>query len=499
MRRSPTASRAVRIAPFALAVLAVLAVGALGVGVAPTSVRAGEPPAGLTDAEAAEVARLVQDLGSADFRVREAATAALIGFGERARPALEAAAKSENPAVRFRADQLLAGLDGRKGERRLSDGSGHAEGAPGGGPGGGSGGGSVGDEAEQGFARALKESREAMEKTLREMRERWGAGRFDDQRDEIERRLREYQDDLERRFGAGPRVGPGPSDGHDWMRRWFDFGPQPGGRGVEVSAETDAHRLVLAERRNHVRLELRAKRDGESVATFSARSLDALLAAYPRLKDWPGVPDLLAKHEAAVKERQQAERERASRPGPAVANRSISIESGPGRVKVTVSETGPDGKPVTKTYEGSDLETLRQRHPELREALGGFTVHLGPLPRGFEPFVPGVPGGPPGFGDDHTPPQTGPFGLGLAEVDPVLRRHLGPLGLEAGQGALVAAVREGSDAAQLGLREGDVIVRVNDTAVKALGDVGTAVRAVSDGGALSIEVLREGKRVTLTR
>lgn len=486
MRRSPALSRAVRIAPL---VLALLCVGVLVVRVAPTPARAGDAPAGPTDAEAAEIARLVEDLGSADFRVREAATAALIGFGEKARAALEQAAKSENPAIRFRADQLRAGLDGTKHERPFSEGDGTAD-RP-------DDGGAAASEAEQAFARALKESRDAMERAMRELRERWGAGRFDDQRDEIERHLRQYQDDLERRFGAGFGLGAG----NDWMRRWMAPGPAAGARGLQVATETDAHRLLLSERRNQVRVEIRAKRDGESVATFTARSIDALFSAYPRLKDWPGVADLLAKHEVAVKERQQAERERGAGSSLSMANRSVSIESGPGRVKVTITETGPDGKPVTKTYEGSDLETLRQRHPELRDVLGGFTVHFGPmpLPHGFEPFLPGVPGVPGGFGDDQAPPQTGPFGLGLAEVDPVLRRHLGHLGLEAGQGAVVAAVREGSDAAKLGLREGDVIVRVNETVVKHLADVGTAIRAVPEGGALSVEVVREGKRVTLTR
>jgi S1-C subfamily serine protease len=65
--------------------------------------------------------------------------------------------------------------------------------------------------------------------------------------------------------------------------------------------------------------------------------------------------------------------------------------------------------------------------------------------------------------------------------------------------AELAATREGSDAAKLGLQANDVIVRVNDTVVKALTDVGAAVRAVPDGGALAMEVLRGGKPVTLKR
>ena len=81
---------------------------------------AGDPPAASAE-EQERIARLVEDLGSADFRVREAATKALIEFGAKARPALEKAVTSDNPAVRFRADQLLQGLDGKKGEQKLGE------------------------------------------------------------------------------------------------------------------------------------------------------------------------------------------------------------------------------------------------------------------------------------------------------------------------------------------------------------------------------------------
>ena len=83
---------------------------------------AGDPPA-VSAEESAQIDRLVEDLGSADFRVREAATKALAGKGAKARAALEKGAKSENPAVRFRADQLLQALDGARAEKPLEDGA----------------------------------------------------------------------------------------------------------------------------------------------------------------------------------------------------------------------------------------------------------------------------------------------------------------------------------------------------------------------------------------
>ena len=45
-------------------------------------------PAPLSDAEASRIKQLVENLGSDDFRLREAATKALIEMGEKARAAI---------------------------------------------------------------------------------------------------------------------------------------------------------------------------------------------------------------------------------------------------------------------------------------------------------------------------------------------------------------------------------------------------------------------------
>lgn len=71
------------------------------------------PPAGLLDAEASasgeeEIAKLIPLLGSDDYRVREAATQALIDLGPRVTPHVEHAAESSHLEVRTRAERILA-------------------------------------------------------------------------------------------------------------------------------------------------------------------------------------------------------------------------------------------------------------------------------------------------------------------------------------------------------------------------------------------------------
>ena len=87
------------------------AAAAFGAVAAPRLFAGEEPSAPVAPSaspdEQAAIARRIDELGSPDFRVREGATKALIEFGAKARPALTKALESDNPAVRFRADQLL--------------------------------------------------------------------------------------------------------------------------------------------------------------------------------------------------------------------------------------------------------------------------------------------------------------------------------------------------------------------------------------------------------
>ena len=64
---------------------------------------------------AAKIAKLIGDLGSEKFAVREAARKGLVSIGRQALPALRAAAKSKDPEVAGAARKLIATIEGAKG------------------------------------------------------------------------------------------------------------------------------------------------------------------------------------------------------------------------------------------------------------------------------------------------------------------------------------------------------------------------------------------------
>jgi WD40 repeat protein len=65
------------------------------------------------DSSAADVARLITELGNDDFEVREAATAHLKGIGEPALPALHRALESKDAEVRRRAEIIAAAIESK--------------------------------------------------------------------------------------------------------------------------------------------------------------------------------------------------------------------------------------------------------------------------------------------------------------------------------------------------------------------------------------------------
>jgi hypothetical protein len=68
--------------------------------------------AGLAALDAGVLNRLVMELGAEEFRVRQSAERALVGFGPRAEAALRSAVtKAESPEVRARAEVLLKALN----------------------------------------------------------------------------------------------------------------------------------------------------------------------------------------------------------------------------------------------------------------------------------------------------------------------------------------------------------------------------------------------------
>jgi hypothetical protein len=407
------------------------------------------PPAAKPTADAARIKQLVDDLGSDDFHVREAASKELTELGEQARAALEAAKKSDVAEIRFRADQILRRLDGRRGERKVDDGTA----------------GGTDPTGRRRFRRFPAFDPGAAGVDLEEMMRQY--------RESIDRLQREWEnggasglDDLLRAFGQLRGHAP------------RSFRSEAG----TLTVTSQGARLSVVDHAS----------DGSNVtATYDAKDVDAILSAHPELKGRAGIADLVEKAKKAQEEAKAAPP--ASPFGPFggngnglggfsfhSSNEGLRVEVGPQGAKVTVTETGPDGKPVTKTYEGADLDAIKKEHPELANRIGGFSVHVGPVP----PSV-GTPKGDDDGEDDGdddaarpATPQTGPFGLALKP---------GPNGIE------VVAVRPGSDAAAAGLEVGDVITSVNGNPVTATTNLGPLVRDGRDSGSLSFDVLRKGE------
>lgn len=71
-------------------------------------------------------------------------------------------------------------------------------------------------------------------------------------------------------------------------------------------------------------------------------------------------------------------------------------------------------------------------------------------------------------------------------------------GLSVDAGALITGVSSGSGAEAAGIQEGDVITKVNDTAVESATDLILAVRSVNPGDTAQVELNRNGETQTVT-
>lgn len=98
--------------------------------------------------------------------------------------------------------------------------------------------------------------------------------------------------------------------------------------------------------------------------------------------------------------------------------------------------------------------------------------------------------------DVHTtmPPGRGRLGFAAIQISPGLRTFFGA---PADRGVLVDQIRPDSPAARAGLRVGDVVVEVDDDAVRSVGDVIDAISDRKKGDVVAIAIERGRERMTL--
>ena len=80
------------------------------------------------------------------------------------------------------------------------------------------------------------------------------------------------------------------------------------------------------------------------------------------------------------------------------------------------------------------------------------------------------------------------IGIGYADVDPELAR----------EGIIVGRVEAGSPAARAGIRQQDIIVRANGTAITSGGDLRRLLRSLTPGSTLRLEIVRGSNRRTIS-
>lgn len=167
-----------------------------------------------------------------------------------------------------------------------------------------------------------------------------------------------------------------------------------------------------------------------------------------------------------------------------------------------VQET-PAGRAVKMAVRrGSDRQTIDVT-PDAREAFA-WNGRLGPdvereiergverglrdLPERIEPFF--------NFRFDGGIPAIGARGRLGVQVEGLSDQLATYFGVKDG-GVLVAGVTADSPAAKAGVKAGDVITKVNGTAVKDSGDVITALREVKDDGVVTLDIVRDKKATSL--
>ncbi len=406
-------------------------------------------------ADAATVEKLIAALSDDDFRTREEASQKLAALGERARPALERAIKaSKSPELRWRAEQILRRLRGGDQEKPIG---GPAEGQPTPSP-------APGTSPKTTGSDLMREAMKKLENLFKD-----------------------------KRFAGGTRS---------------PFGFVLGARRVTVPGLT-------LERAADGTAKLRVERENEQGAkvedVYTGHSLTDILANNPKLTEHAGMAEL--KRREAETNWPGLEDFRRQLGGNRVhlspfrnggigitTSSGVEIQQDADGVTVKLRERDKDGKETIKEFKGKTIEELKEKHPELKDKIGSLSFRVSP-PQVFWP----------GFRPQRLNPLQPPvtpltprarttgravFGLTLTDVSEALASHLG---LAKHKGALVDNVLPGSQAEALGIQRNDIVLKVGAQEVGLSEAADLLRKAGTERGALSVELIRGGKPVTLTR
>jgi len=175
-----------------------------------------------------------------------------------------------------------------------------------------------------------------------------------------------------------------------------------------------------------------------------------------------------------------------------------------GHVEMTVQEDGKD-----KTYKADSMEDFTRQYPELARKVGiGRGVHAWTF-RGHEDLAKKLEELQKRFGaqgpdlqkllerpkaEGHAAPSGPRLGVMLAPLSEALAEQLG---LDAGSGALIDDVEGGSLAEKSGLKQHDVLLKVDGKDVSGADSVRGTVREALKKKEFNVEILRHGKKQTI--
>jgi hypothetical protein len=192
------------------------------------------------------------------------------------------------------------------------------------------------------------------------------------------------------------------------------------------------------------------------------------------------------------------------------------VEIGPDGVRVETRQRGESGEEETKVYEAPDVESFREKYPEiadrfgigadgpfgLRPGRGGLQFRFGPGARTLTPWQ----GLRPGL-DDQAPQRDWPqpldqgpgkgqrLGVYVGELAPAVRDYLE---LEEGVGLMVDEVADEGLARSMGIRPKDIVLDINGDAIGSPSDVARVLGGIKKGEAVKVTVLRKGQRLELS-
>ncbi len=180
--------------------------------------------------------------------------------------------------------------------------------------------------------------------------------------------------------------------------------------------------------------------------------------------------------------------------GQGFSSSGTSVKIGPDAVRVEVKEKNADGSDQTKVYEAPDMESFREKYPEVAERYlnkaGVFMIGPDDLRLNFGPGpirrLERSPATPRVRSEAHKGAR---LGVSIQSLAPEVGEFLG---LEAGQGLVVREVLDDSLAESLAIQEGDVITAINGESIFSPADIARVLKEIPRGETVRVKINRRG-------